>query len=154
MDIIEIRTLVDITNTRVNRSSQGTTLEINQQRNFVTLNQCIELRSVVYYETGPTSQIQDLKGQGFGSAYKGKHRIWTFVFKPDREDVYRDSEGDEVGFLLEDLHEVPIIKNLTETINIDKSIFDLKDGQYKNTIITARSGTIQAHQKNQIAEKN
>jgi hypothetical protein len=142
MDVIEIRTLVDITNTRVNRSSQGTSLEINQQRNFVTLNQCIELRSVVYYETGPTSQIQDLKSLGFGSAYKGKHKIWTFVFRPDREDVYRDNDGNEIGFLLEDLHEVPVIKNLTETINIDKAIFNLKDGQFKNTIIKAIPGTI------------
>jgi hypothetical protein len=56
--------------------------------------------------------------------------------------VYRDSEGNDMGFLLEDIHEVPIIKNLTETINIDRTIFDLKDSKAKNTIIKARPGTI------------
>lgn len=142
MDIIEIKTLIDITNTRVNRPNQGTQLEVDQQRNFVTLNQCVELRSVVFYNNKPTVETVDVKDLDFGSAYKGKHSVWTFVFNPDREGVYRDSEGNDVGFLLEDVHGVPVIKNLTETINIDKAIFDLKDSKFKNTIITALPGNI------------
>jgi hypothetical protein len=79
---------------------------------------------------------------GFGTNFKGRHMVWTFTFVPDRDGVYRDSEGNDMGFLLEDIHEVPIIKNLTETINIDRTIFDLKDSKAKNTIIKARPGTI------------
>lgn len=136
MEIIEVQTLVDITNTKVNRLSQGSQLEIDQQRNFVTLMQCAEIRSIVSYDATPqVKDSQDLKKMGFGSAYKGKHKVWTFQFTTDRDSVYLDNEGNPVGGLIDDLHEVPIIKNLTETINIDKSIFDCKDSTLKNTIV-------------------
>ena len=72
----------------------------------------------------------------FGSIYKGKHNVWTFKFSPDRMYVY-EHLGNPIGGLIDDLHEIPIIKTLTETINIDKSIFDSKDETYKNIIIQA-----------------
>jgi len=142
MEIIEIQTLIDITNTRVVRLTQGSQQALDQNRNFITLCQCIELRSVVSYDQSPTCEKVDIKNLGFGTNFKGKHNLWTFTFVPDREGVYRDAEGNEIGFLLEDIHAVPIIKNLTETINIDRTIFDLKDSKAKNTIIKARPGTI------------
>lgn len=135
MEVIEIKTLIDITNTRVTRLSQGSQLQIDQNKNFITLSQCIELRSVVHYESSPVSEKVDIKLLNFGSAYKGKHRVWTFRFRPDREEVYTDIENNKIGLLMEDLHQVPVIKNLSETINIIKAIFDLKDIQYKNTTI-------------------
>jgi hypothetical protein len=136
MDTIEIRTLVDITNTKANRLTQGTQLQIDQQRNFITLMQCIEIRSIVSYDKSPKiEEDQDLKKLEFGSSYKGKHTVWTFRFSTDRDSVYLDDEGNPIGCLLDDIHEVPVIKNLTETINIDKSIFDCKDHLLKNTII-------------------
>jgi hypothetical protein len=141
MEIIEIQTLVDITNTRVTRLSQGTQQALDQNRNFITLNQCIELRSVVHYENQPTVEDMDIKNMGFGTSYKGKNTVWTFTFSPDRDGVYQDNDGNDLGFLLEDIHEVPVIKNLTETINIGKAIFDLKDSKNKNTIIKALKGT-------------
>lgn len=135
MEILEIQTLVDITHTRVTRLSQGSQLQLDQNKNFITLTQCIELRSIVHYEHGPTSELSDIKNLGFGTAYKGKHTIWTFRFNPDRAGVYVDSNGNILDFIINDLHEVPIIKKLTETINIDKAVFDLKDKDYKNTLI-------------------
>jgi len=142
MEFIEIQTLIDITMTRVTRSSQGTQLQLDQQRNFITLTQCIELRSIVSYDLGPTSEKKDIKNLNFGTNYKGKNLIWTFRFRPDRSMVYIDDSGDPLGHLINDLHEVPIIKNLTESINIDKPIFDIKDERFKNTIIKALPGII------------
>lgn len=142
MQIIEIQTLVDITNTRVIRPNQGTQLQLDQQRNFITLMQCIEIRSIVSYDSRPASETFDIKDMGFGSAYKGKHTVWTFRITPDREGVYTDDRNDPVGELVNDLNQVPFTKNLLETINIDKAIFDLKDNQYKNTIIKALKGAI------------
>jgi len=142
MEIIEIQTLVDITNTRAIRLNQGSQLEVDQNKNFITLMQCIELRSIVSYDTRPTNEKTDLKSLKFGSAYKGKQLVWTFRFAPDRLGAYDDGTGNKVSNLINDLHQVPIIKNLTETINIDKAIFDCEDSQYKNTIITALQGTI------------
>jgi len=140
MDKIEIKTLVDITNTKVVRSNQGSQLAIDQNKNFITLMQCVEIRSVVSYDNPPKVERVDVKGMGFGSAYKGKHNVWTFSVYTDRDGVYTDERGNAVGFLLEDLHSVPVIKTLTETINIDRAIFDCKDALSKNTIITASSG--------------
>jgi hypothetical protein len=142
MDIIEIYTLIDITNTRVNRPNQGTQLEYDQNRNFITLRQCIELRSIVSYNNPPTVELTELKDLKFGTKYTGRHNVWCFTFTPDRKGVYQSEDGNVIGYLMEDLQAVPIIKNLTETINTDKAIFECKDLATKNTIIMARQGTI------------
>lgn len=142
MEVIEIQTLIDITNTKVHRPNQGDQLSYDQNRNFVTLRQCIELRSIVSYDNPPIAEVVDVKSLGFGADYKGKHKVWTFEFIPDRTGVYADEHGDPIGSLLSDINAVPIIKNLTETINIDKAIFDCTNTSTKNTIITARKGTI------------
>jgi len=142
MEIIEIQTLVDITNTGAIRPSHGTQLAIDQNKNFITLMQCVELRSIVSYDTRPINDKVDIKNMGFGTAYKGKQQVWTFRFAPDRSGVYEAIPGDGIGNLINDLNEVPVIKNLGETINIDKAIFNCKDSQYKNTIIKILQGTI------------
>ena len=138
MSTIEIRTLIDITRTNVSRANQGSSLELDQHRNFTTLIQCAEIRSIVMFDFNPTVEKVDVKGMGFGSAYKGKQNVWTFTFDPDRQDVY--GSGNDLAFLIDDLHQVPVIKNLTETVNIDKAVFDCKDNQYKNILIKAISG--------------
>ena len=141
MQTIEIKTLIDITDTKVARPNQGTTLEHDQYRNFVTLKQCVEIRSIISYDFSPEMQVIDIKDLGFGSTFKGKHAVWTFRFNTDRSDVYSDGIH-ELGCLYEDMQGVPIVKKLTETINIEKAIFDLIDASSKNTIIKAIKGTI------------
>lgn len=135
MDIIEIQTLIDITKTRVIRPNQGSQLELDQNRNFITLMQCIELRSLVEYDKGPIVDKVDLKSLGFGSAYKGKHLVWTFRFTTDRSNAYMDDNGNSVGTLQVDLHQIPVIKNLKETLNIETAMFDLESSEYRNTVI-------------------
>jgi hypothetical protein len=141
MQIIEIQTLVDITNTKITRPRIDLQFEHDQYRNFITLKQCVEIRSIITYDTDPIMEVKDLKDLGFGSKFKGKQAVWRFRFSPDRSGVYSDNI-DEIGCLINDLHEVPIIKNLKETINIEKSIFDLKNETTKNTIIKALKGAI------------
>lgn len=135
MNSIEIKTLIDITNTKVNRSGQGSQLQLNQQRNFITLLQCLEIKSIIDYANSPQIEESNVKNLGFGSKYRDTHKFWTFRFTTDRDLVYQDNQGNPLGGLIEDLHEVPIIKNLTETVNIDKSIFDCKDDAYRNTLV-------------------
>jgi hypothetical protein len=141
MDYIEIKTLVDITQTKVTRASQGSQLELDQQRNFITLLQCAEMRSIISYDNKPSVEEVDINDLGFGTEYNGKHKVWTFVFKPDRKYVYSDENGNDTGLLVTDVSGVPIIKNLTETINIQKAMFDCTTVAYKNTIIKAHLGT-------------
>lgn len=142
METIEIQTLVDITNTRVIRPNQGSALAYDQNRNFITIMQCVELRSIVSYDIPPEVEEIDIKGLGFGTDYKGKHRVWTFKIVPDRSGVYVGPDGSVLGGLIDDVDSVPFIKNLSESINIDKAIFDCKNPSTKNTIIKAHKGTI------------
>lgn len=141
MQFIEIKTLVDITDTKVNRPRPGLQLEHDQYKNFTTLKQCLEIRSNIMFDTSPSVETVDVKDMGFGSKYKGKHQVWTFRFTPERSGAYVEG-NDEIGALIEDVHSVPFIQNLKETINIDMAIFDLKDPAAKNTIIKAISGII------------
>lgn len=135
METIEIITLVDITKPNVNRPGQGTPLEQHQYKNWITLQQCIGLRSIISFDQLPTLKTVDVKGLGFGSKIKGEQNVWSFVFYPDREHAYDSDDGNLVGLLLNDLHMVPVIENLTETINMSKAVFDLEDPQYRNTIV-------------------
>ena len=138
MEVIEIKTLIDITKPKgIVRAGQGTALEQNQYKNWITFQQCIGLRSIITYDVPPQISTIDVKGMGFGSKIKGEHIIWTFKFCPDRSFAYEDEDNNLIGLLLNDMHQVPVIEKLTETININKSIFDLEDPQYKNTIIKA-----------------
>jgi hypothetical protein len=140
MQTIEIQTLVDITDTKVARPNQGTPLQHDQYRNFTTLRQCVEIRSIISYDASPTVETKDLKDLGFGSNFKGKHKVWTFRFYPDRSGAYVEGNN-EVGSLLDDVSGVPVIQKLTETINMDTAMFELKDATTKNTIIKAIQGT-------------
>lgn len=135
MENIEILSLIDITQTNVIRPNQGSLLELDQQRNFITLLQCAEIRSVIMYDSPPSCQNIDIKNLGFGSEYRGKHNVWTFKFETDRSGVYHDSNGDPIGILINDVHSVPIVKKLKETINIDRAIFECRDTRLKNIII-------------------
>lgn len=140
MQIIEIQTLVDITETKIARPNQGSALEYDQHRNFTTLKQCVELRSIISYDSSPQVEESDVKDRGFGTKFKGKHKVWTFRFVPDRSGAYV-LDNNEVGCLVEDINQVPVIQKLNETINMDKAIFELKDPATKNTIIRALQGT-------------
>lgn len=141
MQVIEIQTLVDITDTKVNRPKQGSQLEYDQFRNFTTLKQCLEIRANIMFDTAPSVETVDVKDSGFGTAFKGKQKVWTFRFSPERSGVYLENNN-EIGALVNDVHGVPIIQKLLETINMDTAIFDVKNPATKNTIIKAIQGTI------------
>lgn len=135
MEIIEIKTLVDITKPNVQRPGQGSQLEQNQYKNWITFQQCLGLRSIISFDDLPQVEEIEIKDTGFGSKHKGKHKVWSFTFYPDRSYAYQDDDGNNVGLLHQDLHQVPVIEKLTETINIARAVFDLEDSQYKNMII-------------------
>jgi hypothetical protein len=134
MEIIKISTLIDITNSRSRRTNSSDNKESNQQKNWQTLLQCIGLRCNITYENDPSNDLVDLKNLSFGSKFKGKQRVWTFVFRPDRSDSYK-LDDNRVGLLINDLNLVPVIQNLDETINISKSAFITLDPENQNTVV-------------------
>jgi hypothetical protein len=139
MQTIEVKTLIDITNTGVRRPNQGSQLELDQHKNWTTLNQCIEMRAIISYDYSPTVETIDIKSLDFGKNFKGQHRVWTWRFSPDRWNVF-DGNNTPLGGLINDLDQIPVIKKLTETINIDRSVFDLSDPKLKNTILKIVTG--------------
>ena len=136
MEVIEIKTLIDITNTNVRRINQGTQQQLDQFRNWTTLLQCIGLRAIINYDRDPRVETADVKDLKFGTAYKGQHRIWTFQFRPERPDAFSDN-GESVGLLIRDLDKIPMIINLTETINTQRAVLDTTDKSYANTTVKA-----------------
>jgi hypothetical protein len=135
MQYIEVITLVDITRPPVSRPNQGTEQQQDQYKNWITLLQCVGLRSNIEYENDPRESLIDISNMEFGTKYKGTHRVWTFRFSPDRREAYMNDQGNIIGLLLEDMNQVPIIKNLTETINISKAVLDLNSRQVRNTVV-------------------
>jgi hypothetical protein len=140
MEVIELKTLVDITNTNVRRPTQGTEQEHNQYKNWITLNQCIGMRSIITYDDNPKVEIIDINGLEFGTEYKGQHQTWSWRFYTDRSGVFANEYGN-LALLINDLDQVPIIVNLTETINTRRPVFELTDKKLINTKLKIISGT-------------
>ena len=134
MQRFTINTLIDITETKQFRHQPGFELAKNQQQNFAVLLQTIGLRANPIFSKGPTVEDVDLKDHFFGSAYKGQHRMWTFVFDIEYEGAFTDEQSD-CGLLRSDLHFVPVITGLEETINTKLAVFDTSSGEYRNTSI-------------------
>lgn len=130
-----VHTLVDITETKIYRHQDTEPLAKSQQQNFITILQTIGLRVNPSYSLSPTVEETDLDQWHFGSAYSGQHRVWTFEFSIEYEGGFTDDMGNEAGLLVKDLHFVPIINNLTETINIRLPVFDTVSSDYRNTVI-------------------
>jgi hypothetical protein len=139
METIEIKTLIDITNSGVRRANQGTQQQLDQYKNWTTLNQCLGIRSNIEYDSLPTVETTDVKGLGFGAEFKGKQKVWTWRFQPDRSRAFSNNDN-IIGTLLEDLDQVPVIKKLNETVNIDRAVFDISDSATRNTIVTIIPG--------------
>ena len=123
----EIVTLVDITRSAPTRADTDQ-LKIGQQSNFNSLIQAIGLRANVEWNRDPTAQDGRLP-----DPLTGKAKHWCWEFDVERDQVF-EKDGDPVKLLIDDLHGVPIISNLTETVEIKPAAFQTK-GDTVNTIV-------------------
>jgi hypothetical protein len=112
----QIVTLVDITRTNPTRAETDQYL-LAQQANFNTLLQSIGLRSNVEWAVDPVESSGSLPHPLNG---KATHWIWTF--EVERDQVFA-KDGNPVGLLLEDLHGVPIIDQLNNSVDINPAVF-------------------------------
>tara|TARA_E500000081_G_scaffold155085_1_gene194329 strand:+ start:1900 stop:2271 length:372 start_codon:yes stop_codon:yes gene_type:complete len=108
----KIKTTVDITRSNPDRGDPDQIRQA-QQSNFNTLLQGIGMRANVEWTYNPSRSMLETEG---------KIAYWLWEFTVEREDVFL-SDGDPVGLLKQDLHGVPIIKNLTETETFPKACF-------------------------------
>jgi len=135
MQRFKILTLVDITETKQYRRDYNLEMEWEQQQNFVMLLQTIGMRVNPLYDSSPLKSIVDLKTYHFGSYYTKTQAVWDFDFYIEYDGGLANDQGDSAGLLVNDLHLVPVISGLTETVNFKINVFDTKTEQFKNTIV-------------------
>jgi hypothetical protein len=112
----QLVTLVDITRTNPTRSETDQ-YRLGQQANFNTLLQSIGLRSNVTWDTDP----KELTGV-LPHPFNGKANHWIWQFEVERDDVFT-KDGDPVGLLLEDLHGVPVVDQLNNSVELIPAVF-------------------------------
>lgn len=125
-DIFTCHTLIDITNTGVIRDSADAHMHKlrNQQRNWETFLQVLSLRSQpVIIEYPRLLKGVPLDQYGFS---EGKGNVWTFRFTSEHTDSYT------VEILEQDIHQVPILTGLDETVVFTVGVIDTRSST-KNT---------------------
>lgn len=116
MSRYRIITLVDITRTNPDRSETDQFV-LAQQANFNSLIQAIGLRANPEWVRDPVMKTGSLP-----YPLDGKANHWIWDFDVEREDVFL-TETDPVGLFLDDIHGVPIIGNLNNSVDLDPCIF-------------------------------
>jgi hypothetical protein len=108
-------TLIDITYTNTHSNALEHLFQRNQQRNWETAHQCLNLVSAIKIKAVPGApKIVDLAYHRFSSQYSGMQRCWKFIFSLPSHDL--DSIKDSFNY-------VPIIKNLDETVTLSNPYF-------------------------------
>ena len=155
-----IHTLVDITDngnlkrqfpfttTAGNEIHDKHTLSVarNQNSNFATMLQLIQMRGNITWDSPPQSWESDLRtcgNHGFGSYYEGKHTTWHFQFFTEQSGVYGDLV-DPTASLVEDFSLVPVVADCSNTAHLPIHTFVTKEmqGTDRQKIIGALAGGI------------
>jgi hypothetical protein len=124
----QIITLVDITKSNPSRTDTDQ-LKLGQQSNFNSLLQTIGLRSNIEWINDPLADHGALP-----YPLEGKARYWIWEFETEREMLFQKGDN-PVGLLEDDLHGVPIITDLTNTVDFKFAAFQTK-GTDQNIWIT------------------
>jgi hypothetical protein len=125
MQRYKIITLIDITRSRASRSDTDF-LKIGQQANFNTFLQTIGLRANIDWNQDPVKHIGRLP-----DPLEGKATHWIWEVDVESQDVFL-KDGDPVGHLRDDLHGVPVVDNLENSVDLNPTAIQLK-GNSQNT---------------------
>lgn len=128
-----IYTLVDITPTGVftnNNKNPELEHKRNQQRNFDTLCQVVSLRANIHNPTVQFYSINAVKSLFPNLNLPDEYLCWEFEFFTDRLEVF----GPDHRALLNDLHMVPVVPALDETVPVFPPYF-ICYGDLKNVYI-------------------
>ena len=141
-----VHTLVDITDNgtlhkpfpfktpggEVVHDKESLSIARNQNNNFNTMLQLLQIRGNITWEVPPVRIHDTLGNSAFGNVYEGKHISWHFTFYTEQTEVYGDKQ-DPTGQLVEDFHLVPIINFCKETETFPSTTFITQDFKSINT---------------------
>ena len=116
MQRFKVISLVDITRSQPNKVETDR-VRLAQQANFNTLLQTIGLRANMEWNIDPKRRDGRLPDPIDGAATH-----WEWEFSVERDFLFQ-KDTDPVGLLLDDLHGVPVIPDLDNSVDIDPSVF-------------------------------
>jgi hypothetical protein len=98
----------------------------NQNSNFNTLIQLLQIRGNITWENPPQKLKSTLGNTAFGQYYEGEQTSWHFRFFVEQSGVYGD-DNDHTGQLIDDFNLVPINTKCKETAHFPISTFITKN---------------------------
>ena len=98
----------------------------NQNSNFSTMLQLLQISGNIVWEQSPIRVSDTLGNSGFGRFYEGKHTSWHFQFFTEQTDVFGDPQN-PTSELIENFHLVPIINFCKETATFPIQTFITKN---------------------------
>ena len=126
----ELYTTVDITNTGQYRSEPGKETERWKEQNFQTVLQTLGIRANVSY--GQKPEVASIRGDLIGFNTNKIIHVWNFEFYTERDYLF-ETNGNPIGYLLDDFEGVPYISGLDESMQQNFNVF-VTDGPSKNIV--------------------
>ena len=123
-------TLVDITKTDITKYTPELERMRNKQRNWETVSQVLGLRTQILGLRQLKTEKQDVKDLRFGTAYQGQHRVWSFEFEVEFDNLYLN-DGNNYATLENDFAQSPVVTGLDETAKFTMPLF-YTAGENKN----------------------
>ena len=85
----------------------------NQNSNFATVLQLLQMRANITWEIPPTRINQSVANMRFGSNYEGKQNSWHFQFFTEQSEVY-GSSPDPIEFVTADFDLLELLQGSFE----------------------------------------
>jgi|TARA_R100000027_G_scaffold49215_1_gene37776 hypothetical protein len=126
------------------KDKQSLAIARDQNANFNTLIQLLQLRGNIVWEQSPQKiEVDNLGNYGFGSYYEGKQNTWHFQFFTEQNDVYGDIY-DPTANLTQDFNLVPVNPDCSNTAHLPISTFITENlqGTDEQKVVNALSGSI------------
>ena len=108
------------------------TIARNQNSNFNTMIQLLQIRGNITWETPPMRLNDPIANMRFGSVYDGKQNSWHFTFFVEQPEVYGNPQ-EPTAQLMDDFHLVPILNFCKETATFPTATFITQDSKTINT---------------------
>ena len=121
----------------------------NQNNNFNTMIQMLQIRGNIVWEEDPVRFAHDLSMTKFGQYYEGHNKSWHFTFYTEQTDVFGNANN-PTEQLIEDFNLVPVLTECKNTAHFPIQTFITKDLQKtalntptkEQKVINALSGDI------------
>lgn len=97
-----------------------------QEQNLNTLIQTISLRANPMHISVNLMGNQDMTEYDFGTEFGGTQNVWLLSFVVEQSSVFANRDGD-LGGLEDDIHNVPVITELMESVSVNPAVFDSKN---------------------------